>query len=361
MIKSYTGKNLIFIISQPRSGSTLLQRVLAGHPEIQTSAETWLMLHPVYGLRKSGIETEYGAAFAAQGVTEFIDNYASNPKIYNEAIRAWAKTIYEDALAKEGKHYFLDKTPRYFFIIPELYRLFPDAKFIFLIRNPMAVLASELSTYVKGNWPILGIFQPDLLLAPRLIIEGIEHLGKNAITIHYEQFVSQPDKNIARLCEQLDITYHDTMLDYSRTPAPKGKMNDPVGIHQHSRPSTTSIDKWKRLSEDAQSRHFALSYLESLGPDIIEKLGYSFTKIRSEIERPGTGSVSKKSLFPWSIAIRQEKEWTVRERFFADRYFAMKEKGTLKGTLLALRKNFRRIRRELSKQFSLPSPPDYHR
>ena len=41
----YLGHDLIFVISQPRSGSTLLQRLLSGHSWIQTSAETWLMLH----------------------------------------------------------------------------------------------------------------------------------------------------------------------------------------------------------------------------------------------------------------------------------------------------------------------------
>ena len=355
MNKRYTGENLIFIISQPRSGSTLLQRVLAGHPDIQTSAETWLMLHPVYGLRDSGIETEYGARFAREGVTEFIENYAGDKKIYDEAIRNWANTIYSDTLKTHGKRLFLDKTPRYFFIIPDLYRLFPDARFIFLLRNPMAVLASELTTYVKGDWPVLGVFQSDLLLAPRLILEGIKLLGEKAITIHYEQFVSEPERNISALCERLGIHFHEEMLDYGHTPAPKGKMNDPVGIHRHTRPSTGSVDKWKRMAEDPQSRHFALSYLEHLGPEIIERFGYSFEEIHGEL-KGAAPSAREAGLFPWSIAIRPRAEWTIRERFVAERYFAMQERGALKGTLSAARKTLRRLRRQVSREFTLPPP-----
>ena len=75
MAEKYLGEDLIFIISQPRSGSTLLQRILAGHPEIQTSAETWLLLHPTYAFRTSGIDTDYDSRFAAQGVEEFLTNY----------------------------------------------------------------------------------------------------------------------------------------------------------------------------------------------------------------------------------------------------------------------------------------------
>ncbi len=359
MADSYTGKNLIFIISQPRSGSTLLQRVLSGHPDIQTSAETWLMLHPVYGLRSSGIETEYGAAFAAEGVDEFLKNYATDSNIHDEAIRNWAQTIYGDALSKQGKTIFLDKTPRYFFIVPELYRLFPGAKFIFLIRNPMAVLASELTTYVKGDWPVLGVFQPDLLLAPRLILEGIERLGDDAITIHYEKFVSEPEQNISTLCDRLGIPFHDSMLDYSHTPAPKGKMNDPVGIHQHTRPSTSSIDKWKKMAEDAQSRHFALSYLDSLGEETLQQLGYSSESIRQALEKPVFTDEKQQLLFPWSIAIRHRQEWSVRERFIADRYFAIQEKGRLRGILSATKKSAKRMLRELKREASLSAPPGY--
>jgi len=177
MDEKYLGENLIFIISQPRSGSTLLQRILGGHPEIQTSAETWLLLHPTYALKKSGIETEYDSRFAAQGVEEFLINYTDGVEVYDDAIRQWANVIYGNALKKNSKIYFLDKTPRYFFIIPDLHRLFPKAKFIFLLRNPLAVLSSLLSTYVKDDWPVLSFFRHDLLHAPQLIADGIKIIG----------------------------------------------------------------------------------------------------------------------------------------------------------------------------------------
>ena len=50
----YLGEDLIFVISLPRSGSTLLQRLLAGHPDVQTSADrrewdtVWSVRSPVY-------------------------------------------------------------------------------------------------------------------------------------------------------------------------------------------------------------------------------------------------------------------------------------------------------------------------
>ena len=105
MDRNYQGENLIFIISQPRSGSTLLQRLLAGHPDIQTSAETWLLLHPVYAFKNAGIETEFDSKLAAQGVTEFLTNYSDGMEVYNDAIRQWANVIYSNVLNKNNKTY----------------------------------------------------------------------------------------------------------------------------------------------------------------------------------------------------------------------------------------------------------------
>ena len=318
------------------------------------------MLHPIYALKGSGLEAEYGAKWAKEGVEEFLVHYTDGERVYDDAIRAWAQVIYGNALDRSGKKYFLDKTPRYFFIIPELYRLFPKAKFIFLIRNPLAVLASELSTYVKGNWPILGLFQPDLLLAPHRLLEGIELLGRDAITVHYEKFVSTPEASISALCQYLGIAFHPEMLDYSRTPAPKGKMNDPVGVHQHVRPSTNSVDKWKQMANDAQTRHFASAYLHGLGQEVFERLGYSFDEISRVFPETMCNVDSGSNLFPWSIAIRPEKDWTFREWLAAERFFSMQQKGYLRAALSVTKRGvthlLQRLKHELSR-LEVPRAP----
>ncbi|MGI9290615.1 MAG: sulfotransferase, partial [Gammaproteobacteria bacterium] len=100
MAMPYLGENLVFIISQPRSGSTLLQRILGAHTEIAISSEPWIMLHPVYGLREQGISTDYSADWAVRGVTEFLDNYTDGQEVYDDGIRAFAQTIYLNAMAK---------------------------------------------------------------------------------------------------------------------------------------------------------------------------------------------------------------------------------------------------------------------
>ena len=326
MTGEYRGEGLIFIISQPRSGSTLLQRVLAGHPDIQTSAETWLLLHPLYALKSDGITTEFNHRWARTGVAEFLENYTDGEDIYIKGLREWARVIYSNAMARFDKSFFVDKTPRYFFIIPELWRVFPEASFVFLIRNPLAVLASELKTYVRGNWRILARFEPDLRQAPGLIIDGLEELGESAILVKYEDFVRDPETQLRRLCDRLRIKFYPNMLNYSGTPTPVGRMNDPVGIHCHSSPSADGVDKWKWMLHDSQALHFAQAYLDDLGPETLNALGYTYRELASTGKLPHR-SRSTLSVFPWSLAIKEKSTWSTRDRIRAELYYILQEKS----------------------------------
>ena len=333
---SYRGDNLVFIISQPKAGSTLLQRIVAGHPDIQTSAETWLMLHPVYGLRKTGITTNYNANWAATGVREFLDHYADGAETYREGVRRFAESIYGSVLEKHGKRLFLDKTPRYTMIVDELYELFPAAKYILLIRNPLAVLKSELHTYVKGDWPVLSQFAPDLLDAPRRLVAARSKLGDSALEVRYENLVTSPESTVRSLCKFLDIEFDSGMLDYSDTPAPKGRMNDPVGIHQHTGVSPASLDKWKQLGTDGQLRHFALQYLAAVGDKTITELGYDAAGLRQEIEQ-ATVEQEARHLYPWRLAIRPAERWGLRDQVASAYLLAAQADGRLAGITAVLK------------------------
>lgn len=317
-MEPYLGDNLIFIISQPRSGSTMLQRVLSGHSEIQTTAETWMMLHPIYSMRSTGIETEYNANWRRQAMHEFLENYASGAAVYDDAIRAYADVLYGHVLTRNDKRLFLDKTPRYFFIIPELYRLFPRAKFIFLLRNPLAVLQSELTTYVKNDWKVLGWFKPDLVDAPALIQQGIDLLGNAGHVVRYESFVDEPEKHTAELCDYLGIDMQPSMVDYAGTPAPKGGMNDPVGVHRHSRPKSDSSDNWKKLADNPQYLHFAHEYLNAIGQLTLSRLGYDLSGLKQALGP--APDVSRASIYPWTLAMRPWTEWNLGERYRAELY-----------------------------------------
>jgi hypothetical protein len=340
----YLGEDLIFVISLPRSGSTLLQRLLAGHPDVQTSAETWLMLHPVYGLRPAGTKAEYGQKWAATAVREFLEYYADGEETHLDGIRAYAGAIYGRVREKNGNpRYFLDKTPRYSLIVPDLWRLFPAARFVLLWRNPLAVLASQLTTYMSdGDWTKLGNFRPDLLEAPARLLEARDLLRGAAFELSYESLVQDPEGMLQELCAYLDIEYLRGMQEYGDTPAPRGIMNDPVGVHRHTSPSAENLDKWRWLGRDRQARHFALAYLDALGPTVPDAMGYPAAELRAAIEAEPLQSGPRR-VFPWSVAITPWQEWGLKQRVQATWHFAAADRGVIAGAAAAAGVIWRRL------------------
>jgi hypothetical protein len=288
---------LIFLISQPRAGSTLLQRMLATHPEIHTTAEPWLMLPPIYALRDEGHTAEFNAAIAATALQDFLTTLKDGSHHHDEAIRRYAIYLYKTACEQAGKPIFLDKTPRYYHILPELSRIFPSARFIFLFRNPLAVLASFLNTHVRSHWIVLGRYQHDLLTAPYAMLKAKAALGERTTTVHYEKLVTNPETELQRICKACHIAYTPDLVNYGDISAPEGRMGDQASIQHHRRPSQKSLARWHELAKNSQTKHLAMSYLDELGNQTISAMGYDKNALQEQLK--SLPSQSGKIEFTW--------------------------------------------------------------
>jgi hypothetical protein len=220
---------------------------------------------------------------AYRALQDFLSTLHDGERAYEAAARAMALELYGRACAEVGKARFLDKTPRYYNILPELARVFPRARFVILLRNPAAVLSSILRTWIKGNWVRFDYFRDDLLVAPTLLAQFMADFPERAIVIHYEALVSAPEGTVRMLCDRLGIAFHEDLLQYGQRKQPSGRYGDPSGIRQHDRPSAVSLDTWRERSADPQVRHLLLAYLDALGPDLIARLGYDANELAGVI------------------------------------------------------------------------------
>lgn len=337
MDRKFPGESLIFLVSQPRAGSTLLQRILAAHPAIDTAAEPWLMLYPLYALREHAVTAEFGFRGFRTGLQDFLEAYGGGKATYLAAVRAWADVLYGTALHQGQGRYFLDKTPRYHLIMPDLVQVYPEARYVFLLRNPLAVLCSLKQAFLKEDYDGLWLFRGDLIDGPTNLLTGIETLGERSCVVHYEGLVTAPDETIRRVCDFLALSYSEEMLEYGDVAAPAGTFGDPVGIHQHSRPVTSSLDKWRQLAMNDQDRFFALAYLRALGPDVLERMGYSFAELEQALR--ANEPVDARHLIAWETMLRPPDTWTRREQLKVARARALQAYGMGFGTLRFLREN----------------------
>jgi hypothetical protein len=290
MAISHLGGNLIFLISQPRSGSTLLQRILGGHPAIHTTSEPWLMLPPLDLLRDGEREADYGFRLARTGLATFIDSLLRGRLEHLEAIRRAFAPLYDAAAGAAGKTRFLDKTPRYYLVMPELREVFPEARFIILLRNPLAVLVSIIERWIAGKgWFALHNYRHDLLRAPGLLLDGAAALGESALVVRFESLVAHPAAELARLATHLGVDCDDRLLEYGRAVAPGWRFGDQKSIREHTRPEAALAERWREALRHPQVWRLAREYLDTLGREVVHRLGYSFDELDRVLEpsRPG--------------------------------------------------------------------------
>lgn len=263
----------------------MLQRMLGGHAEIHTVSEPWLMLHPLYALRPQGHEAEYSAVNAHRAVKEFLATLPRGEEEYIEGVRRMCAHLYGVALANSGKRYFLDKTPRYYLIIPELVRAFPEARYIILLRNPLSMLGSILSTWIKEQWSSLYSFRHDLIEAPRLLVEGKELLPEHGLVVRYEQLVTRPEDEMRRICRMLGEEFTPEMIEYNRRELPRWNFGDQGGVYQHTRPVAANAQKWIAALSDPQVWRLTHDYLRWLGRETVEQMGYDYDELEQTVEK----------------------------------------------------------------------------
>ncbi len=307
-MNSNKGENLIFLISQPRAGSTLTQRILGAHPNIHTQSEPWVMLHPLHAFKPQGLQSAYDSSLYATALKDFAGSLPGGEAEYKDAISATYNGFYNAILEKEGKNIFLDKTPRYYHIIPELSEYFPEAKFIFLWRNPASVIASILSSWVKKNWHTLSQYKDDLLMAPKAIANGIAELGNRAMVLKYEKLVSEPKETINSICRFLNIEYSETLLAFNKISQPNWKFGDENTVKNAKKPDNSKTDNWKVILQHPQSWRIIHEYIVWLNTETITKMGYSYQEISELILKNKPISDIESKTIPFNILLDNTRD-----------------------------------------------------
>lgn len=279
------GGNLIFVASQPRAGSTLLQRMLAGHPRIHTTTEPWLMLAPCYALKADGHWADYEAGGWATLARDAFLRDLDGRQTLVRGIREMARSIYAEALAPTGKDFFLDKTPRYYAILPELMEVFPAAHVVILVRNPLAVLCSVVRTWVQTHWERMPSYHDDLLKAPVLLAQGMKLLqpGGRLRVLRYEDLVGDPATHIRALCDALGIPFVPQLLQYGATATPAFAFGDPVGLQQHAEADPGHTERWVEDVRDPTLWRLCAEYLDYLEHTVPGLLGYDGAALRAAL------------------------------------------------------------------------------
>jgi len=267
-----TFKRPIFVFSLPRSGSTLLQRILVTHPKIASTSEPWLLLGPLSSKFKNSSVSIYNHYNYSTAVEEMIQRLPNKEIDHYKAINLYASSIYSK-LCLEGEIYFLDKTPRYHMIAQEIIRTFPNAKFIFLIRDPLQVISSVIDTYGKGRINKVYTHFVDLYKGYNNLSSALETLNGQALMLQYDDLVSDPEVTINKVWDYLALP--DIGNLEINTGKVCGSMGDQRGTKKYQSISSQSLNNWNKSINSIIRKMYVTNIIQKIPEQNLQSLEIS--------------------------------------------------------------------------------------
>jgi hypothetical protein len=282
----------LFIVGCPRSGTTLLQRLVDSHPQMAITPEThwiprWFHKRQGKGLTPHGLVTDkfVQKLFSHSRFLELgLDRSAVGELIRSEQGARYDRFIsrlFDLFGQREGKPIVGDKTPGYARELPTLHRLWPAARFIHLIRDGRDVCLSILDWKRAKSWKThegaarFRSWAHDPIGTAALWWEWHVRLAREAgldlgparyHEMRYESLVARPADQCRALCEFLAVPWHDRMVQAYDD---KAIMNRLVDFKHPWLPVTPGLRDWQSQMRSEDLRHF-----EAVAGTLLEELGY---------------------------------------------------------------------------------------
>lgn len=194
------GKNLVFIVGMPRSGSTLIEQILASHNNVTSLGETGyiesIILDNSQTVKRMN-EVNFKARLAEKELSKIYS-------IFSEKIN------YDD----KSTTIFTDKTLDNYLYMGYIAQLFPEARIINCLRDP---LDTCLSCYFTGQWDMaydlhsLGVHYRQY---ERLMEHWFNCLPLKMVSIKYEDLIEQPKKMTKEILDFCELKWSRKCLKF---------------------------------------------------------------------------------------------------------------------------------------------------
>lgn len=229
-------KSPIFIVGLPRTGTTLTERIVSSHSQVESADESFFMQLLIR--RVSGVQ-------GRESMSPAIIEAAAKKKI------GLIANGYMDAVDYRltDRPYFIDKLPENFLYLGFIAKAYPHAHIIHLRRNPMdSCFAMFKQSFFKYAYTLesLGKYY---VAYNRLCNHWKKVLQDRVIEVEYESLVSDPETQIRSLLDKLGLDFEQSCLDFDQNKAPSATAS---AVQVREKAHTRSVGKWKNFADELQ-------------------------------------------------------------------------------------------------------------
>ncbi|MCF6437094.1 sulfotransferase [Pseudoalteromonas sp. MMG022] len=231
-------KEPIFVLGMPRSGTTLVERILSSHSDVTSAGE----------LQDFGIVTKR----LSQTTTPHVLDEATLKAAYECDFKQLGQDYLDATRVVTGQScHFVDKLPFNFFYVDLIRKALPNAKIICLLRNPLDTCIGNYRQLFTINNPYYR-YSLDLMDTAKFYTRFYKLMhhwqalhGSYFKLLEYEQLVAQPEQQIRALLDYCQLPWQKQCLDFHLNDAPVSTASK-VQVRQPL--NTKSIGRWKNFS-----------------------------------------------------------------------------------------------------------------
>lgn len=243
-------KRLAFLLGFPRSGTTLLDTLLLGHPEVTVLEEKQLV------------------GIAAREVGK-IGKLAGVSKLTIERARATYLRLLKEHVGGDFDGVVIDKFPLDMANAPLIQAMFPGSPIIFAQRHPCdVVLSGFMQPFGMVNFSNIADAADYYDAMMSIWTASREAMGLNVHTVVYEEMVRSPESTMRPLLDFLGLDWDERVLDHRSTAKARGTIITPSYDQVTEAISTAPVERWKRYRDQlAPVLPVLLPWAERLGYD----------------------------------------------------------------------------------------------
>ncbi len=292
---------LIFVIGPPRSGSTLLTRMLGAHSSIHSPVEPHLLTPLAHlGYYDKVERAGYDPIIAQRGIREVVQALPQGESQYLDALRAYTDGVYRGLLESSGRQRLLDKTPAYGLVLDFVEKLYPRSRYVVLTRNPLAVWSSYVNSFFDGDHAVAHAHNPLLERYEPAMARFLRETRVEHAHVRYEELVARPREEMERLCGFLELPFEEDMVEYGRSESGRTEssrgLGDPVTVSQESRPTTKSVARWvDDYAGQPEGLALARQILDKLTDEDLGTWGYARGEIEADLARVDTSAPARRT------------------------------------------------------------------
>jgi sulfotransferase family protein len=218
----------------------------------------------------------------AAAVRDFVGVLPDGSQDYRRAMRDAALVLYAKA-AGDDADFFVDKTPPYHQIVDDLVATFPDGRFVFLWRHPLAMVASSMELFHDGLWEVNRESRGLFASVAALVAASRSH-SRISHAVRFEDLVRGDEETWRRLTTYIGFDLDPAALSNFTAVRLQGRMGDPRGTVKYGGLASEPLDKWHASLRSPVRKAWCRRYLRWIGAERLSHMGYDLEAILAELD-----------------------------------------------------------------------------